>query len=137
MSTAARYARYDPMRNPSLRQSDDASPEPTANRHGTDPDATTAPHDTPVRLAAADRNRPTAQPSGHLPVSTTRWSPCTNRFGTYAPRLNPVLGDTRIAYARVLEAVGHQPIWAGFVGDLNLLGRGRAAARCAAPPSRP
>jgi hypothetical protein len=121
MSTAARYARYDPMRNPSLRQSDDASPEPTANRHGTDPDATTAPHDTPVRLAAADRNRPT----------------CTNRFGTYAPRLNPVLGDTRIAYARVLEAVGHQPIWAGFVGDLNLLGRGRAAARCAAPPSRP
>jgi hypothetical protein len=67
MSTAARYARYNPMRDPSLRQSDDASPEPTANRHGTDPDGTTAPHVTPVTLAAADRVRPTAQPFGHLP----------------------------------------------------------------------
>jgi hypothetical protein len=117
------------MRNPRLRQSDGGSPEPTANRRGTDPDATTAPHDTPVTLAAAGRALPTAQPSGHLPVSTTPWSPCTNRFGTYAAWLNPVLGDTRIAYARECATLGHQPIWAGFVGDLSLLGRGQAAAR--------
>jgi hypothetical protein len=62
------------VRNPSRRQSDDESPEPTASRHSTDPDGTAAPHDTPVTLAAADRARPTAQPSGHLPVSTTPWS---------------------------------------------------------------